>query len=848
MRTGLNIDIRINIKKVIILAVIFVVALVIFSLREQNTGTVEDAGSMAEATFPVLYFQYDGSNINECHGYANEMDITTMRDCVTPVGDSLELSFELDKYGAGIKGISYSVRTTVDDRLLEEEEIEDITDGGDTVTGTISLGNLMDEDEEYVLTLAVTTEDLGVIYYYTNIRLEGDAAVSEALDFVKNFNEVTLSGSNGSKIATYVEPDSTNENDDLSYVDITSSLTQIMWADFGPTLETEVTVDISDITDTYQSFVLRYSVTGTSDEAQGHVYEVEEYYRVRVGEERTYLIEYERTTNQQFDETAEVYADSSICLGVRDSDVDYVSNDTGTLAAFVQEGELYLYNQQTNTVVDVFGFLDDNDTDIRDLYGEHDIKICSMDESGSIEFVVYGYMNRGDYEGYTGVGVYRYDRSENTVQEEVFIPSDKSYQVLAAQMDELFYVNSENDFFLVFDGTLYSINMTTQSTEAVVKDLEEGAYAFSEESGCFAYVKDVNASDTMYIINLNTDVTTEVSATSGHYIRPLAYLDEDLVYGEADCDDIIYDVVGHVTFPMSTLTILDSDLSVMKSYDEGKKYVVSVYTEENTLHMERITISDGVVKEASEDTIINYEDASATDAKINPTYTDDIIQTQVYLTFTEELDDDSPRVVEGDIAVTDNPQQVDVLQSTIDGLYYYVYRSLEIVESGMVASGRISLADETGGVVVSSRGRIIWNRDRLDEIELSGVKVPDSASDASTIAKCIDAILEYEEISNNSESYLEDGLSVYETMSTVLEDRTVLDLCGCTVEEVLNYVSAGTPVLAFTDDDEAVLIVGYDEYNTILFYPESGESDYYGLEDSETLFSGAGSIYYGYTD
>ena len=39
-------------------------------------------------------------------------------------------------------------------------------------------------------------------------------------------------------------------------------------------------------------------------------------------------------------------------------------------------------------------------------YTHLDIKIARVDEAGSIDFVVYGYMNRGDHEGEVGTAVY----------------------------------------------------------------------------------------------------------------------------------------------------------------------------------------------------------------------------------------------------------------------------------------------------------------------------------------------------------------------------------------------------------------------------------------------------------
>ena len=34
----------------------------------------------------------------------------------------------------------------------------------------------------------------------------------------------------------------------------------------------------------------------------------------------------------------------------------------------------------------------------------HDIKLLGIEENGDVDFMVYGYMSRGNHEGYSGVG------------------------------------------------------------------------------------------------------------------------------------------------------------------------------------------------------------------------------------------------------------------------------------------------------------------------------------------------------------------------------------------------------------------------------------------------------------
>ena len=44
----------------------------------------------------------------------------------------------------------------------------------------------------------------------------------------------------------------------------------------------------------------------------------------------------------------------------------------------------------------------------------------NMDESGNMDFVVYGYMNRGSHEGECGISLYHYDRDLGQAREQIF--------------------------------------------------------------------------------------------------------------------------------------------------------------------------------------------------------------------------------------------------------------------------------------------------------------------------------------------------------------------------------------------------------------------------------------------
>ena len=95
------------------------------------------------------------------------------------------------------------------------------------------------------------------------------------------------------------------------------------------------------------------------------------------------------------------------------------------------------------------------------------------------------------------------------------------------------------------------------------------------------------------------------------------------------------------------------------------------------------------------------------------------------------------------------------------------------------------------------------------------------------------------------EDLIAKGETPRQILSEALTNQKVVDLSGCSVNQALYYVNLGNPVLAMVGN-EAVLIVGYDEHNTILYQPAENTVKKLGLQDSDTFFSGAGNIFVGY--
>ena len=119
------------------------------------------------------------------------------------------------------------------------------------------------------------------------------------------------------------------------------------------------------------------------------------------------------------------------------------------MTAFTQNGDLWSYAPDTGKFVEIFTFRKNENSDFRDARVEHDIKILDVADNGDVDFMVYGYMNRGAHEGYSGVGIYHYNNDKSVIEEQVFIPCTESYEFLKEDLGTLSYVNHNDQLFLL---------------------------------------------------------------------------------------------------------------------------------------------------------------------------------------------------------------------------------------------------------------------------------------------------------------------------------------------------------------------------------------------------------------
>jgi len=831
-----------SIIKALVLVLTFAVGLVAFG-RFTNQTNEDLTAEMADAVLPLVsFYTEDGIEVNELHGYVDDMNACYMRDEVLTVPSDRIIPLKINTGNWELKGVSYELRSLNLEKLIARGELDTKIGGNGIVNCDLKVENILVENQEYSLVINLTngTEN---VKYYTRLSETKKGNLKECLDFVVKFHETTFDPVRLSSLSMYMEPDETGDNTTLNKVTIKSSLRQVGWADFPCTKMSEPIPSIKELNDSYAVIEMNYTIVSNGLETNGEIYNVSEYYRVRYSE-RIYLLNYERTMNEVFRIKEGFAYENKLQLGIRDDNVELKSNDRGDIVLFVQEGELWCFNENANNLAMVFSYNGYEGLNNRENYQEHDIKIINIDETGSANFVVYGYVNAGNHEGKVGLCVYHYDSVANTVEEELFVPAVESYQILKEDLGKLMYENGSGAFFFIMDEKLYRIDLATMAMRELVSGLDDTNYVVSENQGFIAYRKQDDASK-VYVMNLDTEITTEVDEGNGIYLKPLGFMKNDLIYGMARAGEVSEDIAGNTVFPIFGLKIRDSETGeTLKTYSENGVYISNIEIDGYVMHLTRVVSNGMAFIETTPDTIMNKEGDKKDTVSIEETNTD-VYQKRIQIALANNIKTTTTKLLTPKEIVLTEDRTVEVKPVDHDDRYY-VFAKGDVVKVTTNLTDAISTADDEMGTVLNDKLEYIWKRAKA--IQKSQIQVESSSLEegGSSIAKCLSAMLSKEDVTVDVTALMNQGKSAREILETALEGGHILDLSGCDMNEVLYYVGIGNPVLGMKNASDAVLILGYDNYNIVVFDPELGETHKVGLQDSASMFAEAGNIFLGY--
>lgn len=791
-----------------------------------NRGNTDMTAEMGQATLPIVYMNVNDEYVNPLHGYTVDMEGSYLRGAITPLKANREVDILIDTYGAIISKIGYEVRSKDMQRLIEDTDLDGYKYENDMITATLPIKDLIDDDKEYMLVIKVTDGAGKVTKYYTRIINKSELYLTDKFGFVKDFSAKTFDKVAARELKTYMETNAEGDNSSYGYVNIHSNFNQLTWGELQPIVSSEKELYLLEVDSLNACIELCYRVF-----IKNEYYNVKEYFRIRRGQERIYLMEYERHMNQVFDEDKNVLVNGKILHGILDEKLQWKENKAANIYCFVQQNSLYSFNMTNNNLSKVFSFYDKDNNDLRTRYDAHGVKILSLDDAGNILFLVYGYMNRGDHEGEVGACIYSYDGGLNTVEEEMFFPYTKSFQMLKQDMTALSYINNRNIFYMLMDGSVYRINMESKKIEVIASNLDDNRFVSSEDNSMIAWQED--GSDAIQLFSLNTASPVVITSDPGETIVPLGFMDSDLIYGCARLSEVTTDMSGSTVVPMYAVLIRNITDGILKEYRQDGVYMLGIEVEDNMITLDRAVynVELGYYVETEPDQIMNNQSAHETKNKYTSVVTEEM-ETTYQTVLAKEPANNTLKKLSPKHVIFEGSRDIE-LEAEDDRERYYVYVMGAIVGIYADPAEAINRAAESFGVVVDRKDSYIWQSgNRYLAKQIKGLETNGVDGMRTSTACCVDEVLKLQGIYLDARTMMQ-GRTVLSVLKENLPDEMVLDLTGCSLDAVQYYISCGNPVIAMVEADEAVLLTGYDSQNVTIYDPRQGLQDKYGRIEVE---------------
>ncbi len=842
-----------QVYRILILIGVFIASLYYFSRDiKEVVFDIDNTTIMEEATFPLVTVRVGDEVINRSHGYSSNLDANRIREGIISLGEDKSFEVIINEEAYHIKKLNFELRDFERNELIETDSVSVFEEAGDQKIAKIKLKAELDSGREYAVKLSLVTSESKKIYYYQRIRQQKDVYLKEKLDFIMSFHNATMDKDNAGWIVDRLEPDRKQDNTSLAKVDIHSSFDLITWGELKPELMTEVVPTVVEISPNLASVALEYIIRAELAGAP-ELFEVKEYYRIQYANNKIYLLNYERSMEALFDPARASVVKNQLKLGITsDTEVSFLASPDKKKLAFVRNRELWFYDLEENKLIRVFSFRQEQTDYIRDLYNQHDVRILNMDAEGNLHFLVYGYMNRGQYEGKVGIVLYRFVRAENRIEERVYIPLEEPYQIVKEQMGDLAYVSSLEVFYFHIYQNIYAYNLITGQIEILAEGIKADQVVFLPEKSYAAWQgsPDPRQSKVIKIMELETGELQGINAITGYNILLLDMIDSNLIYGLAVEADITTMVDGRPMVPMNSLEIVNFDRKVLKRYSKPGYYVTEIAVKDNIIELKNVirSIADQevVFLEAPLDYIMNQVKDDKQLVEVITRVTEEAL-TEKYLTLPEGFTMTAvpAKEVTVNTVITQDPTVRLQLQEPAEPLYYtYVAGELTTVSPG--AAEAIALANDRAGVVLNSRKQLVWERfAKPSKMAIQGFDQLKVDKTEDSLSSCIRLLLTH--AGKDPGAIGVTVSSVHEVLYATME-KTPLILNGCTLEEVLYFVAKGRPVLAMTDHRNAILIYGYDGFNINVVDPTMGKVRKIGLQDSRELFEGAGNIFISYLE
>ena len=572
MKKKINVLVR-----VIVMIMVFVITIYFVNIFE-NRNYKNLAKEMNDAELPLAYVSYGDTLLNCMHGYTSDVDITLLRDSITPIDEQkhIEILVQNDKKYAS--GYSYEIRSIAGDSLVEKGDIEAADNGSGYDELDINVRMDLKKDMEYMLVVKASSEKGLAASYYTRIVVNDDYHEAELLKAVQDFHDASFDFNaleTESVIGTYKTEyagASTGDSFGLGHVNLANDYADIMWDGLKPTVVSDINIYIKEIDVNYAVIEMEYNASSITDQDVTSYYAVKEFYKAgyslvevsdsEAGGEDSYgdasygdasygdasygdasydeeysytdeesqggqaeetshtepkitMFSYDRYVDEYFDRTGIDALNNVYEIGIVSSDdLEYRYVENNRKIAFVRNGQLWMYDYDQGEIIRVYSFCADDYTEDAATYDAHNINIMEFADDGNLTFSVYGYMNRGDHEGKLGIGLFTFDYSTLEVDELLFVECNVPYEAMKTETSRLTYYDGQK-FYYMMGGKVNAVDIKNRKQSYIAENLSAGDVKVSADMSVMAFGENEDQSQNTRITLMNMKTGNSYDITAG---------------------------------------------------------------------------------------------------------------------------------------------------------------------------------------------------------------------------------------------------------------------------------------------------------------------------------------------
>ena len=830
--------------KYILLGMLLLVILggVLISALLKKSQTEDTYRSMEEATLPMISLTFAGNYETELHGYTDDMDLLGMRDVIVPLSAEKTLAVAVRPYGNVIHELSYEVRTLSEETLIDAGTVTELKEEGEELQTVLTFSDLLNSGEEYHLVLELKTEARESVRYYTRVLYARNSHEEQLLDFVNTFSESTYDKEKADFIVNYIQPWDSSETEDYYYTTIHSKYAMFTYGNLKVERDKKVSFRITELEATQLSVTLDYQIKMEIGGEKKTCY-VKEFFCTRYRSEKVYLLDYYRTVEQKYEDEKATQERGRIFLGIGAQGTQILNSNNDVYTVFVRNREIRSYNARTNSMNLIFSFNDDSDPSGRSDFDHHNMQIVKVTDDGDVDYMVYGYMNRGSFEGRVGICFYRYQAALNAAKRLFFMPVTQSEQMLMMDMGALTYVNDEDVCYLRYGNGIYSIDLKTGESVEVSIRAYPGMYAMNEKGNVVAWQEgsDLNYPERLVILNMDTQTTAVVNAPEGEFVKILDFIGDDIVYGYGLREDSIIQANVDTQQLLNRILIASTDekLTVQQTYEATDFFILDAEVTEK-----RVTIRRCKKESRGSYTLIDNDYLLLTqpvDIDINRSSLgrrqNEEGKREYYIQIGTTTNHDSQfsEAVPG----FDTGESLNMIRLTHmqTGVYYvYGYGRLLAVESEI--NRAIDEAFNVMGVVTDEQLNYLWTRGTRDLAKNISIQQYEKTDDVNSLGAALQVLCAQEGIQlRHVNQDLAQGLSPFQIIDNALGSGSSVKLYECSLQEVLYFINKGRPVISVIGDDSACVLCGYDNNSVRIYFPTTGETEQMDTNAAAAFFA-----------